>query len=147
MSTIVKIRNKKSGTIYAYEQTAKWDPEKGQARPVRKYLGRYDEETDTIIPSTGRRGRKPAETPTGDVSLPLETGIQESLPLEIGTQEPLTLEVGTQEPGVDTETDDLRRKYEETVAENERMREALSAALKALNEAAETIEVLLGQKS
>ena len=68
MSTIVKIRNKKSGTIYAYEQTAKWDPEKGQARPVRKYLGRYDEETDTIIPSTGRRGRKPAETPTGDVS-------------------------------------------------------------------------------
>lgn len=137
MSTIVKIRNKKSGTIYAYEQTAKWDPEKGQARPVRKYLGRYDEETDTIIPSTGRRGRKPAETPTGDVSLPLETGTQESLPLEVETQE----------PGVDTETDDLRREYEETVAENERMREALSAALKALNEAAETIEVLLGQKS
>ena len=137
MSTIVKIRNKKSGTIYAYEQTAKWDPEKGQSRPVRKYLGRYDEETDTIIPSTGRRGRKRAETPTGDMSLPLETGIQESLPLEVETQE----------PGVDTETDDLRRKYEETVAENERMREALSAALKALNEAAETIEVLLGQKS
>jgi hypothetical protein len=137
MSAIVKIRNKKSGTIYAYEQTAKWDPEKGQARPVRKHLGRYDEETDTIIPSTGRRGRKPAETPTGDVSLPLETGIQESLPLEVETQE----------PGVDTETDDLRRKHEETVAENERMMEALTAALQALNEAAETIEVLLGQKS
>ena len=67
--------------------------------------------------------------------------------MEVGTQEPLTLEVGTQEPGVDTETDDLRRKYEETVAENERMREALTTALKALNEAAETIEVLLGQKS
>ena len=60
MSTIVKIRNKKSGAVYAYEQTARWDPEKGQSRPVRRYLGRYDEETDTIIPTSGRRGRRPS---------------------------------------------------------------------------------------
>lgn len=61
MSTIVKVRNKKTGAVYAYEQTAKWCPEKGQSRPVRKYLGRYDEETDTIIPTSGRRGRKPSQ--------------------------------------------------------------------------------------
>ena len=73
MSTIVKVRNKKSGAVYAYEQTAKWDPTKGQSRPVRKYLGRYDEEADTIIPTSGRRGRKPTQPePQTQASEPAE---------------------------------------------------------------------------
>ena len=70
MTTIVKIRNKKSGAVYAYEQTARWCPEKGQSRPVRKYLGRYDEETDTIIPTSGRRGRRPKATEVASEETP-----------------------------------------------------------------------------
>lgn len=55
---IVKYKNPKTGIIYCYESTPKWDPEKGQARPTRTYLGRWDEETQTIIPTNGRRGRR-----------------------------------------------------------------------------------------
>ena len=54
---IVKYKNPKTGIIYCYESTPKWDPEKGQARPTRTYLGRWDEETQSIIPTNGRRGR------------------------------------------------------------------------------------------
>jgi len=68
---IVKYKNPKTGIIYCYESTPKWDPEKGQARPTRTYLGRWDEETQSIIPTNGRRGRPkkqeaPAENPAAD---------------------------------------------------------------------------------
>ena len=46
---IVKYKNPKTGITYCYESTPKWDPEKGQARPTRTYLGRWDEETQSII--------------------------------------------------------------------------------------------------
>ena len=70
---IVKYKNTKTGIIYCYESTPKWDPEKGQARPTRTYLGRWDEETQSIIPTNGRRGRPkkqevPAEGSTIDNS-------------------------------------------------------------------------------
>ena len=55
---IVKYKNPKTGIIYCYESTPKWDPEKGQARPTRTYLGRWDEETQSIIPTNGKRGRR-----------------------------------------------------------------------------------------
>mgnify|MGYP002625651701 FL=1 len=58
---IVKYKNPKTGIIYCYESTPKWDPEKGQARPTRTYLGRWDEETQSIVPTDGRRGRKKKE--------------------------------------------------------------------------------------
>ena len=47
-----------AGITYCYDSTPKWDPVKKQARPQKKYLGRWDEETQTIIPTTGKRGRK-----------------------------------------------------------------------------------------
>ena len=70
---IVKYKNPKTGIIYCYESTPKWDPEKGQARPTRTYLGRWDEEAQSIIPTNGRRGRPkkqevPAEGSTIDNS-------------------------------------------------------------------------------
>lgn len=70
---IVKYKNPKTGIIYCYESTPKWDPEKGQARPTRTYLGRWDEETQSIVPTNGKRGRKkkevsPQEQDTGDGS-------------------------------------------------------------------------------
>lgn len=59
--SIVYVKDKKSGTVYAYESEAKWIPELKQSRPVRTYLGRVDPLTQTIIPSAGRRGRRKKE--------------------------------------------------------------------------------------
>ena len=74
---IVKYKNPKIGIIYCYESTPKWDPEKGQARPTRTYLGRWDEETQSIIPTNGKRGRRknqdapPQGQPAGESSAEL----------------------------------------------------------------------------
>ena len=56
MSCIVKY-TRKNGITVAYESIAKWDPQKKQSRPIRKYLGRVDPDTGEIIPSSGKRGR------------------------------------------------------------------------------------------
>ena len=56
MSCIVKY-TRKNGITVAYESIAKWDPQKKQSRPIRKYLGRVDPITGEIIPSSGKRGR------------------------------------------------------------------------------------------
>ncbi|MCD7896192.1 MAG: hypothetical protein LUG50_05895 [Planctomycetaceae bacterium] len=65
---IVKYKNQ-SGTTYAYESISVWDPEKKQARPKRKYLGRVDPETGEIIPTNGRgRKRKKAAEPADDTA-------------------------------------------------------------------------------
>ena len=64
---IVYIKNKRSGTTYAFESTSHWDPSLKQSRPIRKYLGRVDPVTNLIIPSSGRRGRrKKEEDPISD---------------------------------------------------------------------------------
>lgn len=59
MSTIVRYVNKKTGAVSLYESTSHYDPVTKQSRPIRKYLGREDPETGELIPSSGRRGRKP----------------------------------------------------------------------------------------
>ena len=56
-----------SGIIYCYDSTPKWDPNLKQARPQKTYLGRWDEETQSIIPSTGRRGRKKKDESSSNV--------------------------------------------------------------------------------
>lgn len=62
---VVKYKNQ-SGITYAYESIPVWDPEKKQARPKRKYLGRVDPETGEIIPTQGRgRKRKNEAQPAG----------------------------------------------------------------------------------
>lgn len=61
---IVKYKNQ-SGATYAYEATSNWDPVTKQSRPIRKYLGRVDDETGEIIPPTGKRGR-PRKNPIPD---------------------------------------------------------------------------------
>ena len=67
-----------SGITYCYDSTPKWDPEKKQARPQKKYLGRWDEETQTIIPTTGKRGRK--KKGGGDAGILENGGSEEQLP-------------------------------------------------------------------
>jgi hypothetical protein len=62
---IVKYTNPKTGVVYAYESTGRWNPQTQRNEPVRTYLGRVDPETGEIIPTGGKRGRKrrtPAET-------------------------------------------------------------------------------------
>ena len=53
---IIKVRGK-NGHYYAVESTSRYVPGKG-SRPIKKYLGRYDEDTGELIPSSGKRGRK-----------------------------------------------------------------------------------------
>lgn len=60
MPTIVKHYDKKSGKIRVYESTPHYDPVTKQSRPIRKYLGTLDPETNELIQSSGRRGRRPS---------------------------------------------------------------------------------------
>lgn len=55
--SIVRLKDKRSGTIYVYESESYWDKEKKQPRSRRKLIGKLDEETGEIIP-TGKSGRK-----------------------------------------------------------------------------------------
>ena len=58
--SIVKLKDKRSGTVYVYESESYWDKEKGQPRNTRKLIGKLDE-NGNIVP-TGRSGRKKKET-------------------------------------------------------------------------------------
>ena len=60
MPTIVKHYDKKTGKTRVYESTPHYDPVTRQSRPKRKYLGTLDPETGELIPSSGRRGRRPS---------------------------------------------------------------------------------------
>lgn len=53
MSYLVK--QKIRGKIYAYEAEGYWDSEKKQARQRRRYLGVWDEETQSILPKEAER--------------------------------------------------------------------------------------------
>ena len=55
--SVVKLKDKRSGTIYVYESESYWDKEKKQPRCRRKLIGKLDEETGEIVP-TGKSGRK-----------------------------------------------------------------------------------------
>ena len=59
--SISKYRNSKTGIVYCYESVAVWDRERKQSRPQRTYLGRWDETTQSIIPTEGKRGRKKSQ--------------------------------------------------------------------------------------
>ena len=61
MSSIIRITNKETGAIYAYESTSYRDPITKKPKTKRKYLGRVDPETGDIIPKAddGKRNRSP----------------------------------------------------------------------------------------
>jgi len=63
--SIVKLKDKRSGTTYVYESESYWDKEKKQPRSRRKLIGKLDEETGEIIP-TGKSGRKKGTTVQND---------------------------------------------------------------------------------
>ena len=62
--SVVYHTDRRSGTTYAFESTPRYDPERKQSRPIKRYLGRVDPITHEIIPTSGRRGRlKKSEDP------------------------------------------------------------------------------------
>ena len=78
MSTIVHHYDKKSGKTRVYESTPHYDPVSKQSRPKRKYLGTLDTETGELIPSSGRRGRRPSsKNSTTNKKLSESTKIQD----------------------------------------------------------------------
>lgn len=104
---IVKYKNQ-SGVTYAYEQTSKYDPEKKQSRPVRKYLGRVDPETGEIISTKGKRGRPPKQE--GEAAAKPDGGDYEALYKE----KCLELEAVKKElAGMAAEKEQLARRVEE----------------------------------
>ena len=54
--SLVKLKDKRTGTTYIYESESYWDKEKKQPRSRRKLIGKLDEATGEIIP-TGKSGR------------------------------------------------------------------------------------------
>lgn len=70
--SIVKMKDKRSGTVYVYESESYWDKEKGQPRNTRKLIGKLDE-NGNIVP-TGKSGRKKKETADTD---PAQKKVQE----------------------------------------------------------------------
>lgn len=71
--SLVKLKDKRTGTTYIYESESYWDKEKKQPRSHRKLIGKLDEETGEIIPTGGTR-KKSSKKETG----------------ESGSQEPVT---------------------------------------------------------
>jgi len=67
-SNIIYLENKKSGTIYAYEDKPYWDSEKKQSRSNRKLIGKVDPATGNIVPTRKRKAKEtqmePEEKPT-----------------------------------------------------------------------------------
>lgn len=55
--SLVKLKDKRTGTTYVYESESYWDKEKKQPRSRRKLIGKLDGETGEIVP-TGKSGRK-----------------------------------------------------------------------------------------
>ena len=56
--SIVKLKDKRTGTTYVYESESYWDKEKKQPRSRRKLIGKLDEETGEIIPPGKAEERK-----------------------------------------------------------------------------------------
>ena len=114
--TIVHYRDKRTGRTQVYESTPHYDPKTKQSRPRRKYLGTLDPETGELIPSSGRRGRRPGSRnlPKGPVPQPADDGDATPPP---AVDAPLA-EAGRQR-------DELARRVEELERELERCREAL----------------------
>ena len=59
--SIVRHKDKKSGSIRVFESTSHYDPVSKKSRPTKKYLGIEDPITGKLIPSSGRKGRRKKE--------------------------------------------------------------------------------------
>lgn len=73
--SIVKLKDKRSGTTYVYESESYWDKEKKQPRSRRKLIGKLDGETGEVIPTRKSGRKRPSEKEVEENSSPeLATG-------------------------------------------------------------------------
>ena len=116
---IVYYKNSKTNRTYAYESEAVWDPVKGYSVPKRKYLGRVDPETNTIIKSTGKRGRKPKDTSTD----PEKTSVSDA------SMEPMQEKI----TALKQENKELQNEIKELRAENDNLKKVIGKSLNLLS--------------
>ena len=50
--SLVKLKDKRTGVTYVYESESYWDKEKKQPRSHRKLIGKVDDATGEIIPTS-----------------------------------------------------------------------------------------------
>lgn len=68
MSSIVYLKNKSNGRIYAYLNESAWDSEAGKCRCKRKCLGHVDPITGDIVPNKGKKDNTAISVKTIGVS-------------------------------------------------------------------------------
>ena len=68
---LIRQYHKDTDTTYVYESISYWDEEKKQSRSKRRVIGKVDPETGEIVP-TGKRGRRPKETPAAAAEVPAQ---------------------------------------------------------------------------
>lgn len=69
---IIKKYNKQNGTTYVYESVSYWDKEKKQPRSKRKLIGKIDDATGEIIPTSGRSRRSNSKNTTSESEILVE---------------------------------------------------------------------------
>ena len=68
MSSIVYLKNKTNGRVYAYLNESVWDRREGKCRCKRKCLGHVDPVTGDIVPNKGKRDTASIDVKTVGVS-------------------------------------------------------------------------------
>jgi len=79
MASIIKRLNKQTGVTYVYESESYWDKEKKQPRSKRKLIGKIDEQTGEVVPTSGRKGRKKREMTQIPETARMDEGVLEAL--------------------------------------------------------------------
>ena len=122
--SIVRYKNKKTGLVSIYESSSNYDPINKTSRHKRQYIGTEDQDTQELIPSSGKRGRKPKSSTTAK-SVPIGAAVasQSAEPAEAAPAQ-----------------DALLKEREDLKAENRRLRDENLALRKAL----EAIQALAG---
>jgi len=59
--SIVKQKDKRTGTTYVYESKSYWDKDKQQPRSKRTLIGKLDEQTGEVVPTDGRGKKRTAK--------------------------------------------------------------------------------------
>lgn len=114
--SIVKLKDKRTGTTYVYESESYWDKEKKQPRNKRTLIGKIDEETGETVPTSGRgRKRKSTVKNDDDKYEALITDFQKQLKVK-------------------------EAMFKQLTAENQQLKKNLSAVLESLNKITEKYE-------
>ena len=114
--TEIRYRDKRTGRTVVYETTSEIDPETGETVRGRRYLGMIDEETGELVPTLGRRGRRPGSRNRPKAPVPAAT-------------EPLQTTPATD---LEVENHELRERVRELEERLEGYRAAVRAASEAL---------------